>query len=84
MVGCHWCKSQFPESQVSSVEIYADDGRLQNVVFACDPCLNEVFKPSKWEGITPEPSGPADDPAASIEAWDWWQAQEAHGNDIEE
>ena len=24
-----------------------------------------------------------DDPEMSIEAWEWWCSQEAHGNDIE-
>lgn len=40
-----------------------------------------------WEGVIPEPDLPPDDeidPHASIEAWEWWQAQEAHGNDIED
>lgn len=32
----------------------------------------------------PTPQETEDSAAASIEAWEWWKAQEAHGNDIEE
>lgn len=47
MMQCHWCKGFFPDDQVSSIEQYTLDGRMQNVHYACDSCLKAVFPPAK-------------------------------------
>lgn len=76
MQQCHFCKGFFPIEQLSTIEGYFPDGRVRHVSWSCDSCLNGVFQPAKLAN--------GDSPEASIEAWEWWQAQEAHGNDIEE
>lgn len=89
---CNKCGSEKVEFDIvwRDLELFGQHGvsvvgkEPEGFTWTCVECGHSVYRDKGSEVIweTRLPNG--DDPEASIEAWEWWKAQEAHGNDMED